>query len=155
MTEEQIFKQLELYRSRTVKWIEAVDPAIVGIQPVNFNNTIHWHIGHILLVQDRLTLLFSGQEMILPEEYQGWFGNGTKPADWVTAPPTFEVLLQQLKEQPARLQQYLSGNLTAKLTVAFLDMETVEESLNYTFYHEGIHLGCLMAIKRAIEANKV
>ncbi len=153
MTEDQVFNQMAVIRSKTMKWFESIDLSIIDIQPANFNNTIHWHAGHILFVQDRLTLHLTGQEPVLPKEYQGWFGNGTKPADWVTAPPSFEVLLQQLRDQPARLQHYLTGKLADKLTMAFINFETLGESLNYTFYHEGIHLGYLMAINRAIEAN--
>jgi uncharacterized damage-inducible protein DinB len=153
MTEEQLFSQMALIRSRTVKWIEAVDPAIVDIMPTNFNNTIHWHIGHILFIQDRITLRLIGKDIAFPEEYNAWFSNGTKPADWTTQPPAVYFLLQELKDQTERLQKQLSGNLTEKLTTPFIHYETVEESLGHTLYHEGIHLGYMMALKRAIEAK--
>jgi hypothetical protein len=155
MTEEQVFSQMALIRSRTVKWIEEVDPIIVDVTPANYNNTIHWHIGHILLVQDRLTLRLSGKEIGLPEEYTGWFGNGTKPADWQTQPPAVEVLLQELKDQTERQQKHFSGKLADKLTIPFLHFETIGESLGQSLYHEGVHLGFMMALKRAIEAKTV
>jgi uncharacterized damage-inducible protein DinB len=157
MTENMAFNQMALFRSRTVKWIEAVDPTIVDVMPTNFINTIHWHIGHILIVQDRLTLRLAGLEIGLPEAYLGWFGNGTKPADWQTQPPSVDILLQQLKEQPDRLQKQISGKLeerlATKLAIPFNNMETLGEALNYSFYHEGIHLGYMMALKRAVEAK--
>jgi hypothetical protein len=153
MTEEQVFRQMALYRSRTVNWIEAVDPVILDVKSANFNNTLHWHIGHILLIQDRLTLLLSGKEIELPEAYTVWFGNGTKPADWQTEPPAVEVLLQELKDQTERLQKHLTGKFADKLAIPFLHYEYVEESLIHSFYHEGVHLGYMMALKRAIEAE--
>jgi hypothetical protein len=153
MTEEQLFSHMAFIRSRTVKWIEAVDPSIVDIMPDNFINTIHWHVGHILLVQDRLTLRLIGKEIGFPEEYTAWFGNGTKPADWTTQPPAVYFLLQELKDQTERLQKQLAGNLAEKLTIPFLQYETLEESLGYSLYHEGVHQGYLMGLKRAIEAK--
>src|SRR4051794_31556840 len=114
MTEEQLFKQMAFIRSKSISWIEALDLSIVGIIPEHFNNNIHWHIGHILTIQDRLTLRFMGLEMGLPEAYMGWFANGTKPADWQTQPPAVDVLLQQLKDQTERLQKQLSGKLENK-----------------------------------------
>ncbi|MEX2460663.1 MAG: DinB family protein [Paenibacillaceae bacterium] len=153
MTEEMMFSQMRLYRSNTVKWIEAVDSKIMDVMPANFNNTIHWHIGHILLVQDRLTLRLMGDGIGFPEMYTEWFGNGTKPADWQTEPPSVEFLLQELKEQTDRLQKLIAGKLADKLTLPFLEIETVGEALNYSFCHESMHLGYLMALKRAIEAK--
>jgi uncharacterized damage-inducible protein DinB len=153
MTEEMMFSQMRLYRSRTVKWIEALDFRIVDVMPTNFINTIHWHLGHILLVQDRVTLRLMGGGIGFPETYTDWFANGTKPADWQTEPPAVEVLLQELKEQTDRLQKQISGKLADKLTLPLFELETLEEALNYSFYHEGIHLGYMMALKRAIETN--
>jgi hypothetical protein len=98
-----------------------------------------------------------GLEIGLPEAYLGWFGNGTKPADWQTQPPSVDILLQQLKEQPDRLQKQISGKLedklSTKLAIPFNNLETLDEALNYSFYHEGIHLGYMMALKRAAEAK--
>jgi hypothetical protein len=153
MTEDRVFKQMAFIRSRTVKWIEAADPTIADVMPANFINTIHWHIGHILIVQDRLTLRLAGLEIGLPEAYVGWFGGGTKPADWQTQPPSVDILLQQLEEQPERLQKQLSGKLEDMLAIPFNNKETVGEALDYSFYHEGVHLGYLMALKRAAEAK--
>lgn len=153
MTEEQIFSQMAYIRSKTTKWIEEVNSAIFDIMPMNFNNTLHWHLGHILLVQDRLTLRLIGEEIGLPDTYNSWFANGTKPADWQTQPPAVEFLLEELKEQTDRLQKQISGKLSDKLVFPFLNIDTLCESLAYSLYHEGIHLGNMMGLKRAIEAR--
>jgi hypothetical protein len=155
MTEEQVFSHMALIRSRTVKWIEAIDPTIVDVMPTNFINNIHWHVGHILLVQDRVTLRLMGRTIGFPEEYTAWFGPGTKPADWQTQPPAVELLLQELREQTARLQSIISGKLADKLAIQLFHFETLEESLSYSLYHEGIHLGYMMGLRRAIEAKAV
>jgi hypothetical protein len=157
MNDAQLFQVMELVRSRTVKWIEAVDPAVVDVMPSNYNNTIHWHVGHILTVQDRLTLRLSGLPVGIPDEYTDLFGNGTKPADWQTEPPAVSTLLQQLKEQGERIKTQLLGKLDhkleTKLAFPFNDLETVSQALTYSLFHEGQHLGFMNALKRAIEAK--
>jgi uncharacterized damage-inducible protein DinB len=153
MTEEQFFNQMTYIRTKTIQWIEEVDSTIFDTMPANFNNTLHWHLGHILLVQDRLTLRLIGEKIGLPDTYTEWFGNGTKPADWLTQPPAVELLLEELKQQTERLQKQISGKLSNKLVLPFLNMDTLGESLGYSLYHEGMHLGNMMALRRAIEAK--
>jgi uncharacterized damage-inducible protein DinB len=153
MTEEQFFNQMTYIRTKTIQWIEEVDSTIFDTMPANFNNTLHWHLGHILLVQDRLTLRLIGEKIGLPDTYTEWFANGTKPADWLTQPPAVDLLLEELKQQTERLQKQISGKLSNKLVLPFLNMDTLGESLGYSLYHEGMHLGNMMALRRAIEAK--
>jgi hypothetical protein len=63
-----------------------------------------------------------------------------------------DILLQQLKDQTERIQKQLSAKLADKLVIPFLEMETIGEGVGYSFYHEGVHLGFMRALKRAIEA---
>ena len=150
MNEEKVINQMKLIRSRTLKAIEEIDEGIMDSIPANYNNSIQWHIGHILIVRERLCLLWIGEAISLPEEYSTWFGNGTKPADWQSAPPSAAVLISQLREQDERLISLISGRLDEVLNKPFQGMDQLWEIVNYSNYHEGYHLGFVQAMKRSI-----
>ena len=44
--------QLQFIRESLLKEIEGIDPKLFDVQPKGFNNTIHWHIGHVLNVTE-------------------------------------------------------------------------------------------------------
>ncbi|MRD38966.1 DinB family protein [Bacillus thuringiensis] len=44
-------KQFEITRGALLKFMETLDDKTVDTQPEGFNNTIRWHIGHVLTAQ--------------------------------------------------------------------------------------------------------
>ncbi len=41
-------KQFEITRGALLKFMETLDDKTADTQPEGFNNTIRWHIGHVL-----------------------------------------------------------------------------------------------------------
>ena len=41
-------KQFEITRGALLKFMETLDDKIADTRPEGFNNTIRWHIGHVL-----------------------------------------------------------------------------------------------------------
>ncbi len=151
---ELLFKNAELTRSYFIKNIDAVDEAAVDVQPEGFNNTIHWHIGHVLTTAEMLVFGFPKKSNSLPVNYVELFARGTKPADWQGEVPTVAVLSGQLKEQLGRIKEIPVESLSKKLKEPFLGQETFGELINFALFHENMHLGQIQAMKRIIETAK-
>ncbi|MDQ0217626.1 DinB family protein [Peribacillus cavernae] len=147
---ELLFKQFELTRNNLLDEVSALNPAIFDIQPEGFNNTIHWHIGHVLTMAEQLVFGFPKESNNLPENYVGLFGYGTKPSDWQGEVPAVEQLVEQLKEQAVRLQQIDADRLQVELKEPFLGLTTFGEIANMTVFHEAYHLGQIHAMNRFI-----
>jgi len=145
---ELLFKQFELTRGKFLEAIEGIEESVLDVQPAGFNNTIHWHIGHVLTSTEQFLFGFPHQSKNLPENYIGLFGYGTKPADWSGQVPTLEELIQQLKEQLTRLIEFPAERLEVKLDEPFLGLHTVGELANLSLFHEAHHLGQIHAMKR-------
>ena len=62
--------------------METLDDKTVDTQPEGFNNTIRWHIGHVLTAAE--TFMFGREFKQLPTEYPGMFGYGSRPSKWTT-----------------------------------------------------------------------
>jgi hypothetical protein len=146
-----MFKQFEMTRGYFIKNVESVSKEIANVQPDGFNNTIQWHIGHVLTVAEQFMLGFPYKTTHLPANYIELFGNGTKPADWKGDVPTVDELIIQLKDQLVRLQQIPAERLNETLEKPFMGLETFGELAGMALFHEANHLGKIQAMKRVIE----
>ncbi|WP_312475171.1 DinB family protein [Neobacillus sp.] len=149
---ELLFKSFEVTRGYFVKNVEMLDEGLVDVQPEGFNNTIHWHVGHILTVAEQFMFGFPKKSTNLPANYIELFATGTKPADWHGDVPSVQELTAQLKEQIKRIKEIPEGSFNERLKSPFLGLETFGELANFAIFHESLHLGQMQAMKRVIEA---
>ena len=147
-----IKKQFELTRGYFIKNVEGLSDQVVDVQPEGFNNTIHWHIGHVLVSAESFLLGFP-ESSGLPANYGELFGTRTKPSDWQGEVPTVETLIEQLKEQFTRLMEIPDGRFEETLPEPFLGMSSFGELANFVAFHESLHLGQVQSMKRLIEAS--
>lgn len=148
MNEEMIFQQINLIRQNTLNEIEGLSEEQADQRPEGFLNTIRWNLGHIYTVQNALVSKFGGKNIDMPSRYLELFAPGTKPADWQGEVPTLDELKQLLEEQPAKLKEALAGQLNEKAAKSFKSLSTIGEILNFTMYHEGLHLGTIKGLKK-------
>ena len=112
---ELLFKGFELTRGRLIKTVEALDEGTTEFQPEGFNNTIHWHVGHVLTVAEQFMFGFPKKSTSLPANYMELFATGTKPADWQGDVPSVQELLDQLQDQIKRIKELPAEGFTVKL----------------------------------------
>lgn len=146
-----VFKQFEMTREYFIKNVESISKELNDVQPDGFNNTIHWHTGHVLTITEQTMFGFPNVTTHLPTNYIKLFGNGTKPADWTGNIPAMDQLVVQLKDQLTRLKQIPPGRLDQDLDTPFLGCKTFGELAGLTLMHEATHMGQIQAMKRMIE----
>lgn len=149
---ELVIKSFELTRSMLLKNVDGFDEAIVDVQPEGFNNTIHWHIGHVLTGAEQFMFGFPQKSTHLPANYMELFGKGSKPSDWQGDVPSVQELSTQLKEQIKRIKEIPVERLSDRMEQPFRGAETFGEFANFAIFHESNHLGQMQAMKRVIEA---
>lgn len=149
-----IFSQIAVNRGRTMEIVADLSESFLDIIPNGFNNNIRWHLGHIVTTQERLAFRLIDEPLELPGPFMSMFVNGTKPADWQTAPPSLEKLLELLEKQPERIQERLQGRLEEKLTIPFKQMTSLDEALVYSIGYEAMHAGYMMALKKAVASQQ-
>ncbi len=146
MREDFIFGMLERTRNSTLQLAEKCSQEKRDTIPQGFNNSVFWHMGHILTVTDGLAFGPFGEASALPASYRDYFGNGTKPADWTEQPATWESIFTQLKNQPEHIRSILAGKLDAAVKENFIKAETVDELLMLVVLHENTHAGNMNAM---------
>lgn len=151
--EELLFKQMDFVRNRTVLMLESTADELADQMPSGFRNSIRWNAGHIFLSQDTLMYSFAGADHQVPEHYFPLFQMNTSPLEWKTQPPSLAKLKEKLAVQPDRIRRDFSGRLEEKIIRPFqigeYRLETLAEVLAFANWHEGLHQGVIISLKRA------
>jgi hypothetical protein len=151
MTKEILLLQIDLIRERTLQQLEMINEETADQMPLGYSNTLRWNIGHILTVHENLCFKLIGESFGLPESFPAFFGNGTRPADWKSAPPTLDTLQSLLIDQPLRIKEKLSLRFEEKLAQPFKGMDTLGGVIGFSLYHEGVHTGIIMGLRKTIQ----
>lgn len=145
-----------LKKQRTLihKAISAMPEELLFAIPAVRKNNIAWNLGHIVTIQQTITYGLCKQTPRIPEFYRAWYFRDTSPANW-DGQPNIPQLLQDLQELPALFEQDLrEGKLTGfepYTTVTGIHLATLEEAIGFNNFHEGIHFGIIMAIRKELE----
>jgi uncharacterized damage-inducible protein DinB len=150
---ELLFKHYELARERFIKSVADLGEGFADIQPEGFNNTLHWHVGHVLTVAEQFMFGYPKKSTQLPANYMELFASGTSPSAWQGDVPSVQELIVQLQEQMTRIKEIPADSFNQKLKTPFLGQETFGELTNFAIFHESTHLGQIQAMKRVINAS--
>ncbi len=125
----------------------------LNTKPKGFNNTIFWNIKHVVITQQLLTYKLSSLPVLVSEAEIEAFRKGTK-SEGKAAKEDVEILkiqlfstLEKTKEdyQNGLFKTYTEYTVSTKSTLTNID-----EALNFNNFHEGIHLGYILAMKKAL-----
>ena len=145
-------------RSRCVELAEAcADRA--DVIPAGWNNNMRWHIGHLVQTPRLLTLGLLGEDLGVPDEFKGWFRKGTTPREWGNAEiPSLAELNAQIEPTIHFVVEKVADRMDQRFrepypTSAGALLSTPGEALLFSFAHDGIHLGSMLALRRALNAR--
>jgi hypothetical protein len=152
--EHFLFKQRNFVRGQTLKMMEGITEEIADRIPEGFRNTIRWNLGHIYVVLERFAFQYMGLPLHLPTGFKELFEYGTSPLNYpVSVPvPTLQELDTMLKDQQVRIREALAHRLQEKIvppytTSSGMTLETPEQFLSFSLYHEGMHLSVIKLYK--------
>lgn len=121
--------------------------------PKGFSNTIFWNIKHVVITQQLLIYGLSGLPLAVSDAETQEYRKGSKPLSTITR-EDIQLLKKQLLstlEQTKRdyanqlFKTYSEYTVSTKST-----LKNIDEALEFNNFHEGIHLGYILAMKKAI-----
>lgn len=121
--------------------------------PEGFNNNLIWNIAHIIVVQQMLVYNLSGLPMMVSQEMVAKYKKGTKPVADITQAEVEEVrslLFQTIDQTEADYNQKIFKNFLEFPTATGFTIKNVEDALSFNYYHESMHIGMMMSIKKFI-----
>ena len=124
-------------------------------KPEGFNNTIFWNIKHIVVTQQLLTYGLSNLPLLITETETEDYRKGSK-TEFDATMQDVELLKKQLFSTLEQTQiDYRNGvfkTFTPYTVSTKSTLTNVEEAFQFNSFHEGIHLGYIMALKKGIKS---
>lgn len=149
------FYALEKTRENAIKLIESLDAEAINSQLPGFNNTAAWNFCHGVVTTLLLTCGISGLDTGLNACELAKFRKGSLGNLPVTEEEIqrFIALAKSSQDELKRMyQENTLSNFQAYETSYGVTLNSIEEALHFVGMHEALHLGYMMAIRRALSA---
>lgn len=145
-------KLFKYSRTSTLILLSQIDEDKWDTQPDSFPNTVRWNAGHVYVTAEEYLADADETYSIVHPEWLDLFLDGTRPSEWTGYVPTKDEIIEALKTQETRLENHFKDKLNDSASIARdingTLLETVNESLQFVTWHEGIHLGFTNALRR-------
>jgi len=121
--------------------------------PDGFNNNIIWNLGHMLYGMQGICYTRAGLSPFIDEKYIALYKSGTKPGEFVDETEIENIkqlLFTSLDQLKADYHNNIFGNYTTWTTRYGVALASIDDALNFLPFHEGLHSGCINALKRLV-----
>ena len=121
--------------------------------PEGFNNNIFWNIAHVVVTQELLVYNLSGLPMIVSDNLVSKYRKGTSPESNATQEQVDELKTLLFSTYERLVDDYEKGvfkDYSPYTTSTNTTINNLEEAINFNLFHEGIHLGYVLALKRVL-----
>ncbi|MBK0401659.1 DinB family protein [Adhaeribacter sp. BT258] len=125
--------------------------------PAGFNNNIIWNVAHLIAAQQGVCYFRAGLPLKIENAFFLAYKPESKPEQRVTAEEVEkikEMLFTTLDQLETDYGQNIFTNYTPWTTRYGVAIQNIDEAISFLPFHEGIHLGYVMALKKVIK-NKV
>lgn len=141
-------------RTSTLILLNKIDEKKWDLQPEGFPNTIRWNAGHVYsTAEDYLSSADHKYQITFPE-WNDLFLDGSRPSEWPEEVPSKQEIISALEEQKDRIFNHFQNRMDEQASetrdINGTLLETVESSLQFVTWHEGIHLGYVNAFSKPL-----
>ncbi|WP_108868021.1 DinB family protein [Aquimarina aquimarini] len=121
--------------------------------PEGFKNNLIWNIAHVIVTQQLLVYKLSGLPMMVSDQMVDLYKKGTKPERNVTVEEVAEIkelLFTTLDKTEKDLSDDVFKSYNEYTTSAGFVLTSAQNALTFNDYHEGLHLGYAMALRKLL-----
>ncbi|WPO79862.1 DinB family protein [Flavobacterium sp. KACC 22761] len=121
--------------------------------PEGFSNNLIWNIAHCVSSQQVLIYKLSGLPTLVSEEFIAKYRKGTKPEGDVSQAEVDEIrslLSSTLLQVEKDFEANIFVNYNEYTTSLGFTLKNIQGALDFNNYHEGIHTGIVMSIRKFV-----
>ncbi len=124
------------------------------IIPEGFRNNLYWNIAHVVVTQQLITYGLSNLPLQVPSDWVERYSKGTIPNDKPVSDSEMkqlqELLLATIEKTREDYRNGIFKTYKPYTTSTSIQLGSVEEALSFNLYHEGLHLGAVLALQKAV-----
>jgi hypothetical protein len=147
------FRITETSRKVLLKFLENYSLEKLNTIPEGFSNNLIWNIGHIIVVQQLLVYKLSGLPTMISIEMIEKYQKGTKPEHNITQEEVDEMkilLFSTIEKTKQDLANNLFQNYIEFTSMSGFTMQSAANAIEFNNYHEAMHTGIMMQIRKFI-----
>ncbi|WP_299244766.1 DinB family protein [uncultured Aquimarina sp.] len=121
--------------------------------PEGFSNNLIWNIAHVVVTQQLLVYKLSGLPLIIDDELVNLYKKGTKTERTVSQEEVStirELLFSTLDKTEEDISADIFKEYTEYPTSTGFVLKSVKDAMSFNNFHEGIHLGYILALKKSL-----
>jgi hypothetical protein len=125
----------------------------LNIIPHGFSNNLIWNIGHIIVAQQMLVYNLSGLPMMVSNEMIEKYKKGTRPehnADQNEIEEMKHLLFATIDHSEVDFDNKIFKKYQEFTTMSGFAIKSAEDAMAFNYYHEGVHTGMMMQIRKFI-----
>lgn len=150
---KQAFEILKIGRNNMLNVVKDLTLDQLNVIPQGFNNNLIWNLGHVVVTQQLLCYKLSGLPLYINDNMVANFAKGSLPSPNFER-EDFEHIKKELLRMPDLLesdyQRGIFSNFNTYPTSFGYYLNSIDDAILFNNVHEGMHLGYLMALKRAV-----
>ena len=148
-----IFELTTTSRKMVAPYLEKYTLQQLNTIPEGFSNNMFWNIAHIVVTQQLLVYKLSGLPMLVSDELVEKYRKGAKPEQNATQEEVDlikSLLFTTVEQMKSDYNANLFQNFTEYPTSTGFTLHSVEEAMQFNAFHEGLHIGILMSIRKLV-----
>ncbi|MGL2992798.1 DinB family protein [Flavobacterium sp. TSSA_36] len=121
--------------------------------PEGFTNNLFWNIAHIVVTQQLLVYKLSGLPLQVSDDLVEKYRKGAKPEHIATQEEVDLIkglLFSTVEQMKKDYENGVFQDYTEYPTSAGFTLHSVEEAIQFNAFHEGLHIGILMSLRKFV-----
>jgi len=121
--------------------------------PEGFKNNLIWNVAHVVVTQQLLVYKLAGLPVMVSEEMIEKYKKGTQ-AEGAASQEEVDEIVSLLHTTIAQTEKDIENNLFQNFseypTSTGFVLKTNRDSMSFNNFHEGLHIGNIMAIRKLV-----
>ena len=152
------FDILRKTRQFVLNLVSELSTEQLNLVPPGFNNNIIWNLGHIISAQQGICYVRAGIPIVIDEKHFANYKPGTKPGHYVDEQEVQNIkdlMLSTIDQLATDYEKNIFDNYTKWTTRYGAELGGINDVIIFLQYHEGMHSGIVMALKKLVDKQSV